>query len=180
MTYKAVIIGTLLLAAPLAFAESDRGRPMMPPPGMHMRTEADVRMELDDDRPTTTPDGRPLPPRGERERDRDREHMMGSSTNPGLGWGDRRGENYDEHMMGSSTRERMMGTSTEGRPAVRAFFARVFHFLGKPEATSTIEVDADAEVTHSTDSGQAATTTPKGPAPRAVQEFFQRFFGWFR
>lgn len=136
-----------------------------------MRTEADVRMELEDDRPTTTPDGRPLPPRGER----DREHMMGTSTNPGLGWGDRRGENYDEHMMGSSTRERMMGSSTEERPGIGNFFRSMFGIFRKHDASST-PPRMDGEDGMMASSSVEASTTPPRPA---VMKFFQNFFGRF-
>jgi hypothetical protein len=103
-------------------------------------------------RPTTTPDGRPLPGA----------HNMGSTTNPGLGWGDKRGEN---HMMGSST---MMGSTTPPH-GIRGFFKGFFDFFGGKHQ--------DATSTASGTPPMGATADNEQGGGHGIGQFIQDFFG---
>ncbi len=142
--YSGLLITVALLVASPALAEDGRDGRIPPPPPQHPMMA------------TTTPDGRPLPGR----------QNMGSTTNPGIGWGDRRGEHRD--IMASSTER--IGTSTPPKAVLRGMFNQMMNFFGKGEKEHETSTPARED--------NEASSTPSQP-PQAVIQFLQNFFGRF-
>ncbi|MBY0473099.1 hypothetical protein K2Q00_02320 [Patescibacteria group bacterium] len=158
--YSAVLITATLLIAPTAFAQEDRGNTPPPRPQpkniqLFIRHEGSDNMRREEG--STTIEHRPM-----------MRANIGSTTNPGIGWGDDRRDERREMMASSSER---FGTSTPPKVVIREKIKHMLSFFNKDEKRSSTSTPPREDT-------ESSSTTPQKP-PQAAIQFLQNFFGRF-